>query len=61
MTTDDVIMFETISRGFQACFEAVQELGRDLTEPRKKILYAKTDRIQRARAQVDALLDERRD
>ena len=57
MTTDDRVIFETLSRGLQACFEAINELAAELSEPRKKALYAKTDRIVRARAQVEAMLD----
>jgi hypothetical protein len=60
MKTDDMVLFETISQGFQATFEALNDLASDLSEPRKKQLYAKTNRVQRARAQVEALLDERR-
>ena len=60
MTTDDELLFETISRGFQATFEALNDLARDLSEPRKKSIYARTDRVQRARAQIQALPDERR-
>ena len=60
ITIDDVVLQE-ISRGLQASFEAINELAKDLSEGRKKQVFAKTDRIQRARARVDALLDERRD
>jgi nitrogen fixation/metabolism regulation signal transduction histidine kinase len=58
-TTDDLIL-ETISQGMQATFEALNDLARDLSEARKKQLHAKTERVQRARAHVEALLDERR-
>ena len=60
MKTTDDLMFETISRGLQAPFEALNEVARDMSVPRQKALYAKTDRVQRARHQLDALLDERR-
>jgi hypothetical protein len=60
MKTDDMIMFETISQGLQATFEALNDLARDLPEHRKKQIHAKTERVQRARHFVEAMLDERR-
>lgn len=59
MKSTDNLILETLSQGLQASFEALNELARDLSEPRKKAVYARTDRVQRARAQVDALLAER--
>lgn len=61
MITIDELLFQEISKGLQASFEALNDLARDLSESRKKQIHAKTERVQRARARVDALLDERRD
>ena len=55
-TKDTELLFETMSRGHQACFEAFIEVGRDMSTPRQKVLEKHTERIQRARAQIDALL-----
>ena len=60
MKTNDELCFETISRSLQATFEALNDLAKDLSVPRQKQIYAKTERVQRARHHVDALLDERR-
>lgn len=60
MITIDELLLREVSKGFQASFEAINELARDLSEARKKQVHAKADRIQRARACLDALLDERR-
>ncbi|MGE3077249.1 MAG: hypothetical protein AB7J35_21245 [Dehalococcoidia bacterium] len=60
MITTDELIFEAAERGLQACFEALNDLARDMPEFRKKQIHAKTERVQRASAQIAALLDERR-
>ena len=60
MPDHEQYVFEAISQGLQATFEAVNDLSRDLSEARKKQIHQKTERVQRARALLEALLDERR-
>lgn len=59
--TIDELLLQEVSKGLRVSFEAINELAKDLSEGRRKQVFAKTDRIQRARARVDALLDEKRD
>lgn len=59
MITIDELVLKEISKGLQASFEAINELARDLSEPRRKQLSAKTERILRARARIDGYLTER--
>lgn len=61
MITIDELLLQEISKGLQASFEAINELAKDLSEARRKQVFAKTERVQRARARLDALLDEKRD
>jgi len=60
MKTNDDLLFETMSRALQACFEAMNELARDLSEPRKAVIFRITQRVLSARPQLEVLLDERR-
>jgi len=60
MITTNELIFEAISKGLQATFEAINDLTKDLSEVRSRQVHIKTERIQRARAHIDALIDERR-
>ena len=60
MTRDEQYLFEAVSLGLQATFESLNDLARDLSEARKKQIHAKTERVQRAREHLEALLDEAR-
>jgi len=60
MNRDDQLLFETTGRGLQACFQALTELARDLSEPRRQGVSRITQRVQRAKAELDVLIDERR-
>jgi len=60
MNREDQILFETTGRGLQACFGALNELARDLSEARRQVVSRITQRVQRAKAELDVLLDERR-
>jgi len=60
MTRDDQLLFATTGRGLQACFQALTELARDLSEPRRQGVSCITQRVQRAKAELDVLIDERR-
>lgn len=60
MTTDEDLMFKTISQGLQASFEAINEVAKDLSEPRKAVVFRITKRVLQARHELEALIDMRR-
>ena len=56
----DDLLFEAMSRALQATYESMNELARDLSEPRKAVVLRVTQRVLKARHELEALLEERR-